>query len=105
MWNGFTKLLQLLSGVRRKKAVIDLSVDAGLVIAGPVTLHGIFVTVAMSAHTVALSDAAVTNVIIPASSTAGTHIDTHKMPFVTDLTITPNVSSTGTIVVVYDEIG
>lgn len=102
--NGFTRLLQLISGARTRSIVIDLSTDAPTVIPGPVILRGVYVTVVMSAHTVALSDNAVNKVIIPASTTANTSFNALGMKFATDLTITPNASSTGTITVTYDEL-
>lgn len=84
--------------------MIDLSTDDPTVIPGPVVLAGVYVTVVMSAHTVALSDDAVNKVILPASTTANTSFDALGMKFETDLTITPNASSTGIIVVTYDEL-
>lgn len=82
--------------------VIDLSGDAATVVSSvPAVLVGIYVNVVMSAHAVTVSSNAVTKITLPASTAAGVNMNCYGAIFGTDITITPNASSTGTITVFY----
>jgi len=80
--------------------VVDLSVDAGAVIkAIPGLLLGVHVDVVMSAHAVVITDGGVTKITLAASTAAGTNLNFYGARFASDITVTPNASSTGTITV------
>ena len=81
--------------------VVDLSVDAGATITGPVALLGIHVDVVMSAHAVTILDDTTAKITLAASTAAGTNLDFHGAKFTTSLVVTPNASSTGTITIFY----
>ena len=82
--------------------VIDLSGDNPTVVSAvPSLLLGVYVDVVMSAHTVTISDGGVTKITLAASTAAGTNINCYAGVFSSDITVTPNVSSTGTITVFY----
>ena len=105
--NGFTKALGVVAGQRRRSLVRDLSTDAPTVITGPVLLRSVYVHTAMSAHAVTFSDNSVSKFLAPASSTAGSNLLSNVaggMKFEVDMTITPNASSTGILVITYDEL-
>jgi len=84
--------------------VVDLSVDAGVTIPGPVLLKGVYVNTVMSAHTVLLKDGATTVFTLPASLAAGSERNFGSrdgVEFLTSIVVTPNVSSTGNITIAY----
>lgn len=79
--------------------VVDTSANTTTVSAAPAYLLGIYVNTVLSAHTVLITDAAVTMLTLPASMAAGTKIDCHSATFATSLIVNPDDSSTGEIVV------
>jgi len=79
--------------------VVDTSVNSTTVSAAPAVLLGIYVNTVLSAHTVLITDAAVTKLTLPASMAAGTKIDCHSALFATSLIVNPDDISTGEIVV------
>jgi len=84
---------------------IDLSGDAATVVsATPALLVGIYVDVALSAHTVAISSDGVTLKTLAASTPVG-FINCCNHEFAEDITVTPNAASTGTISVYYIPLG
>jgi len=86
-------------------AVIDLSTDADTVVSAvPAILLGIFVDVVMSAHTVAIKDNTTTKITLPASTAAGTNMNCYGAKFTTNITVSPNASSTGIITIFYKAI-
>ena len=84
--------------------VVDTSVNSTTVSAAPAVLLGIYVNTVLSAHTVLITDAAVTKLTLPASMAAGTKIDCHSALFATSLIVNPDDSSTGEIVVFWREV-
>ena len=82
-------------------SVLDLSGDAGVTITGPVIFYGYLVQVALSAHTVAILDGAVTIQTLAASTAVNTKVDFPGVRFETSLKVTPNASSTGILVLFY----
>lgn len=87
-----------------KMKQIDLSTDAATVVcAGPAILRGVYVDVVLSAHAVVISDGGVTIKTLVASSAVG-NIPCYDLEFASDITVTPNASSTGTISVFYIEL-
>ncbi len=80
--------------------VIDLSGnDPTIITAADAKLVGVYVSAAMSAHTVSITDASGKELLLPASTAAGTNLDFFSALFEGGITITPNASSTGTIAV------
>ena len=86
---------------RCEMLVVDLSVDAGATITGPICLLGIYNNTAMSAHEVTIGDDTTVKITLPASTAAGTRMNCYGAVFTTSLLVTPNVSSTGTITIFY----
>jgi hypothetical protein len=82
-------------------SVIDLSGNDATVITGPCLLLGIFVNIVMSAHAVTVGDDTTTKITLPASTAAGTNMNCYGAVFSSNITVTPNASSTGTITVFY----
>lgn len=84
-----------------KMVQIDLSGnDATVVCDGPALLVGIYVDVVLSAHTVTIGDSTTVKKTLPASQAVGS-IPCWYAEFDTNITVTPNASSTGTITVFY----
>ena len=84
--------------------VVDLSVDTGVTIPGPVLLKGVYVNTALSAHTVAIKDGAATVYTLQASLAAGSEKNFGSrdgVEFLTSIVVTPNASSTGNITIAY----
>jgi hypothetical protein len=81
--------------------VVDLSVDAGVTITGPVAFYGYLVSVALSAHTVAILDGSTTLVTLAASTAVNTNVAFPGVVCTTSLKVTPNASSTGTLILFY----
>lgn len=84
--------------------VVDLAVDAGVTIAGPVLLKGVYVNTVLSAHTVLFKDGATTVFTLQESLAAGsekTFGSRDGVEFLTSIVVTPNASSTGNITVIY----
>lgn len=88
-------------------AIIDLSTDAGTTVCGnPCVLTGIYVDVAMSAHTCPVLNDTTTVFSIPASSAAGYSLPLPDggVTFPTNLIVNSNDAATGTIVVFFREL-
>lgn len=68
---------------------------------GPALLFGVYVNTVLSAHTVLLTDGAVTKVTLPASIAAGSERCFYGARFETSLKIDPDDSSTGNVTVFY----
>jgi len=105
--SGLNRLLQLIAGARRRTLVLNLSGDAPTVVAGPVLLRSVYVHTVMSAHAVGFSDGGTEKFIAPALSGAGANLLSGidgGIKFEEDMTITPNVNSTGVLVITYDEL-
>jgi len=84
--------------------VVDLSVDAGVTIPGPVVLLGVYHNVVMSAHTVTIGDDSAAKITLPASTAAGTKMDCYSALFNTSIKVTPNASSTGIITLFWKQV-
>lgn len=79
---------------------VDLATDADVVVSTvPCVLIALYVNVVFSAHAVNVLNGIVTNLILPASLAAGTHIDCHNANFTTNLSINSNDAATGKLVV------
>jgi hypothetical protein len=85
----------------REYAVVDLSTDSTIVFAGSAQLVGVHIHTTISAQNCPFTDNAVSVFQIPASASTGEWYEAGNMKFVTDLTVDPDNSATGTIVVVY----
>jgi len=84
--------------------VVDLSVDAGVTIPGPVLLKGVYVNTVLSAHTVAIKDGATTVFTLQASLAAGSEKNFGSrdgVEFLNGIVVTPDTSSTGNITIAY----
>lgn len=82
--------------------IVDLSVDSTVVSDAPTIVGNIWVETVMSAHTVAIADDTVTVKTLEASSAVGTSWEQLKgLRCETNLTVTPNISSTGIIHVLW----
>jgi len=79
--------------------VVDLSVDADqTVTSSPAYLLGVYVNVAMSAHTANIKNGAAIQLQLPASTAAGTKIDCHSAIFSESIIIASDNAATGKIV-------
>jgi len=80
-------------------AVVDLATDADVVVsATPAVLVGIYVNTDFSAHAVNILDGAVTKLILPASTVAGTEKDMRRAIFATSLIVNSDDLATGSLV-------
>jgi hypothetical protein len=79
--------------------VVDLATDADVVVsATPAVLVGIYVNTVFSAHAVNILDGAVTKLILPASTVAGTEKDMKCAIFATSLIVNSDDAATGSLV-------
>jgi len=81
--------------------VVDLSTDSTTVYTGKCILHGIIVSVALSAHLTLIKDNTTTVAGLPASAAAGYTLNGFDMRILTSLIIDPDNAGTGTITVVW----
>ncbi len=80
-------------------SVVDLATDADVVVsATPAVLVGIYVNTVFSAHAVNILDGAVTKLILPASTAAGTEKDMRRAIFATSLIVNSDDAATGSLV-------
>jgi hypothetical protein len=82
-------------------AIVDLAPGDAVVCADPCILVSIHLNTDLSAHALTIKDGATSVYTIKASSGHGTHIDFDSVEFAGGITVAPNASATGTIVVVY----
>lgn len=89
------------TGFEFKYAVVDLADDDTEVTAKRAMIRGVYINVALSAHSVPVQDGTSTVFSIPASSSAGQFIPFGDVVFDGGITIDPNDSATGSITIVY----
>ena len=82
-------------------AIVDLAPGDAVVCADPCILISLYTNTALSAHDVNIKNGASTVHVIKGSLAHGTHIDFDSVEFAGGITVAPNASATGTIVVVY----
>lgn len=80
---------------------LNLTTDSQVIYNGPCVLKAIHINTTISAHAVDINNGGTGVFKIPASATQGTRFDFDETEFLTNLTIDPDNSATGIIVVVY----
>ena len=86
-----------------KYGVFDVSNNIGTVSSKPAIVHGVYINVATSAHTVIIKDGATEVFTIPASATAGNYYSFDEAEFATNLVVDPDDSATGKITVLFED--
>jgi hypothetical protein len=81
--------------------VVDCANDSTVVLNAPGYVYGIAITTTLNANAVLVKDNTATILTIAASTTAGTRFDLYGVYCATNITISPNVSSTGTFTIFY----
>lgn len=85
--------------------VYDLSGGSTTLIDVPVKLVGIYVTVSLNSHPVAIKNGSTVKKRVPANTAAGSQISGENVLYDTNLIIEPNASGTGEIEVVFQRQG
>ncbi len=81
--------------------VVDCANDSTVVLNAPGYVYGITISTTLSAHTVLVKDNTATIYTIAASTPAATNINLFGVYCATNITISPNISSTGTFTIFY----
>lgn len=82
--------------------VVDLSTDSTEVYGGKCRLWGVYVNTVLSAQGCPIKDDTTTVATLVASLAAGSKVEFNGVTFQTNLTVDPDNSATGEILVIYE---